>query len=111
MPHEPAQTGDVAHVVPFDDVAQYRHVDVVSKKLVPRRRIQPLGFGKAPGLEPVQEGAFEVRALAARQGGGIVGARSSLMAQRLFETEGMHQHLPRPASERRCDLARQEGRR
>ena len=111
MPHEPSQTGDVAHRVAFDDVAQYRHVDVVAKELAPRRRVQPLRLGKAPGVEPVQQGAFEVRALAAGQGGGIVGAPPPLMAQRLFEAEGMHRHLPRPASERGCDLARQEGRR
>ena len=92
----------------LDYVAQHRHVDVVAQKLMSRRRVEPLRLGKAAGPEPVEEGAFEPRPFPARQDGCIVRKRPSLVAERLVETEGMNQHPPSAAPERRRDLSRQE---
>ena len=79
MPHEPAQSRHVAHVVPLDHVAQHRHVDVVPQELVARGRVQPLRFRKAAGLEPVQEGAFQAGPFPARHDGRVRGTGSTLV--------------------------------
>ena len=106
MAHEPTEGRHVAHVVTLDHVAQHRHVDVVAQKLMSRRRVEPLRLGKAAGPEPVEEGAFEPRPFPARQDGCIVRKRPFLVAERLVEAEGMNQHPPPAAPERRRDLSR-----
>ena len=105
VPYEPAQSRHVAHVVPLDHVAEHCHVYVVAKKLIPRRRIQALRFRKAARREPVEESAFEPRALPAGHHGRIVGECLPLVPERLLETEGMNQYLPRAAAESGRDFS------
>ena len=84
------------------------------------RRLRPPPCPRPPGLgltaeqlhqrKPVEQGALEAGTLAARHHARISGDRSSLVAKRFGESEGMDQHLPRASAQGGGDVTGQQRR-